>query len=214
MKVESFCASNLGEQHAVYAAFLNNRAALYTALGNLRVAESDYRKALELKKKIYGPDALPVGPSLRNLARLVYGRSPDEGEKLFQEAVDLYEKNPKPPAFENASALLGLGEAQRNRGDLEAARQTLQHASEVLATGLGTKHPLYAAVLSATGQVHQAGREYAQAERQLQEAIAIVKETQGAQHPDLAQYLPAIMAPPSRFIVAAWISPTEPWPTC
>lgn len=184
----------LGEQHSVYAAFLNNRAALYSALGNLTVAESDYRKALELKKKIYGPDALPVGPSLRNLARLVYGRSPDEGEKLFKEAVDLYGKNPKAPAFENASALLGLGGAQRSRGDLEAARETLRHASEIVAKGLGTKHPLYAAVVSDLGLVHHSAREYSEAKQRLQEAIAIVKETHGEDHPDLARHLQRLAA--------------------
>ena len=184
----------LGEEHPVYAAFLNNRAALYTALGNLTVAESDYRKALELKKKIFGPDALTVGASLRNLARLVYDKNPGEGEKLFQEAVDLYGKNPKPPAFDYASALLGLGEAQRNRGSLVAARETLQHASDVAAKGLGTKHPLYAAVLRDLGLVHQSAREYPQAEELLQQAIAIVKETQGENHPDLAQYLERLAA--------------------
>ena len=184
----------LGEQHPVYAAFLNNRAALYTALGNLAVAESDYRKALELKRRIYGPGALTVGASLRNLARLVYGRNRQEGEKLFQEAADLYGKNPKAPAFDYASALLGLAEAQRNRGDLRAARETLQHASEVVAKGLGTKHPMYAAVLRDMGLVHQSAREYAQAEQRLQEAVAIVQETHGANHPDLAQYLERLAA--------------------
>jgi CHAT domain-containing protein len=174
--------------------FLNNRAALYAALGNVTVAESDYRKALELKRKIHGPDALTVGASLRNLARLVYGRNPEEGEKLFQETVDLYGKNPKPPAFDYASALLGLGEAQMKRGDLAAGRGTLQHASDVAAKGLGTKHPLYAAVLSDIGPVHQAAREYADAEQRLQEAIAIVKETHGENHPDLAQYMQRLAA--------------------
>jgi CHAT domain-containing protein/tetratricopeptide (TPR) repeat protein len=184
----------LGEQHSYYAAFLNNRAGLYAALGNVTVAESDYRKALELKRKIYGPDALTVGASLRNLARLVYARNPQEGEKLSKEAVDLYGKNPKAPAFDYASALLGLGEAQRNRGDLAAARQTLLHASDVATKGLGTKHPLYAAVLRDLGRVHQSAREYAQAEQRLEEAIAIVKETQGENHPDLAQYLERLAA--------------------
>ncbi len=141
----------LGEQHPYYAAFLNNRAALYTALGNLTVAESDYRKALELKRKIYGANALTIGASLRNLARLVYGRNPAEGEKLFQEAVDLYARNPKAPAFDYASALLGLAEAQRRRGDLPAARATLQQATEITEKGLGTKHPLYARDARATG---------------------------------------------------------------
>ena len=179
----------LGEQHSAYAAFLNNRAALYTALGNLTVAESDYRKALELKRKIYGPEALTVGASLRNLAQLVYRKNPPQGEKLFQETVDLYGRNPKPPPFDYASALLGLGEAQRSRGDLGAARQTLDHAMEVAAKGLGTKHPLYAAVLSDIGLVDQSARQYVEAERQFHAAITIVTETQGTNHPDLARYL-------------------------
>ena len=179
----------LGEQHPVYATYLNNRAALYTALGNLTVAEADHRKALELKKKIYGPDALTVGASLRNLAHLISARSPMEGERLFQEAVDLYTKNPKAPPFDYTSALLGLAEAQRNRGDLAAARETLQHAYEVAAKGLGAKHPLYAAVLRDQGLVHQSAHEYAAAEQLLQRAIAIVQETQGKNHPDLARYL-------------------------
>jgi CHAT domain-containing protein/lipopolysaccharide biosynthesis regulator YciM len=184
----------LGEQHAYYATFLNNRAALYTALGNWGVAESDYRKALELKRKIHGPEALTIGASLRNLARLVYRRNPTEGENLFQEAVDLYAKNPTPPAFDYASALLGLAEAQRSRGDLEAARKTLKHASDVAANGLGAKHPLYAAVLRDLGLVHQAAREYPEAQQRLQEAIAIVEETHGQEHPDLAAYLERLAA--------------------
>src|SRR5437764_5043204 len=145
----------LGEQHPYYATFLNNRAALYMALGNRTVAESDYRKSLDLKKAIYGPDAISVGATLRNLARLIYSRDPEEGAKLFQEAVNLYTKNPKPPPFDYAVALLGLADAQRNRGALAAARETLREASDVVRTGLGTKHPLYAAVLSDLGRVHQ-----------------------------------------------------------
>jgi len=184
----------LGEQHPIYASFLNNRATLYRALGNLTLAESDYRKSLELKRKIYTPDAPTVGASLGNLARIVYVRDPIEGEKLFKEAVDLYEKKATPPAFEQASALRGLAEAQRNRGDFSAARATLRHASDVAAKGLSSKHPLYAAVLRDLGRVHQSAGEYVEAERQLQEAIAIVKETQGENHPDLGGYLQTLAA--------------------
>jgi len=179
----------LGEQHPYYTIYLNNRAALYTALGNLTVAEADTRKALELKRKLHGPDALTVGASLRNLARLVYFRNHAEGEKLYREVVDLYARNSKPPAFDYTSALLGLSDAQRNRGDLAAARVTLQLASEIASKGLGTKHPQYAAVLFDLGLVHQSEHEYPQAEQALRQAIDIVRETQGDDHPDLARYL-------------------------
>jgi CHAT domain-containing protein len=179
----------LGDQHPAYAAFLNNRAALYAQIGKVAMAEADYRKSLELKRKLYGPNSLNIGASLRNLARLVYARNREEGEKLFQEDVELYARNAQPPAFDYASALLGLAEAQRNRGDLAAAGATLEHASGILKERLGAKHPLYAAVLRDLGLVRQSAREYPQAERSLLEAIAVVEETQGASHPDLAQYL-------------------------
>jgi len=179
----------LGEQHPVYAAYLNNRAALYAQIGNVAMAEADYRKSLELKRKQNGPYALTTGATLRNLARLVYARNHEEGEKLFQEDVDLYARNAKPPAFDYASALLGLAEAQRNRSDLAAARATLEQASGIVSRNLGTKHPLYAAVLRDLGLVHQSAREFPQAEKSLSQAIAIVEETHGASHPDLAQYL-------------------------
>ncbi|HKX00383.1 MAG TPA: CHAT domain-containing tetratricopeptide repeat protein [Bryobacteraceae bacterium] len=179
----------LGEQHPFYAAFLNNRAALYTALGKLTVAEADYRKALDLKRKIYGPDALTIGASLRNLARLVYPRDPRESESLFREAVELYARNTKAPPFDFTSALLGLGEAQRDRGDLQSARETLERASVVALKGLGTKHPLYAAVLRDQAIVDQSAHDYARAEQRLSQAIGIVEQTHGENHPDLARYL-------------------------
>ena len=184
----------LGENHAVYAAFLNNRAALYAAMGNVAVAEADYRKSLELKRRIYGPDALTIGASLRNLARLVSARNSTEGEKLFQEAVGLYGRNAKAPPFDYASALLGLAEAQRARGDLPASRATLDRASSVVSNGLGVSHPLYAAVLRDLGLVHQSAREYLEAERLLGQAIGIVEQSQGEDHPDLAPYLERLAA--------------------
>lgn len=184
----------LGEQHPVYATFLNNRAALYTAMGKAAVAEADYRKSLELKRKIYGPDALTIGASLRNLARLVLPRNSAESEKLFQDAVDLYGRNPKAPPFDFASALLGLAEAQRARGALMDARQTLERASAVAGKGLGPKHPLNAAILRDLGLVHQSAREFPQAIECFRSALAIVEKAQGEDHPDLARYLECLAA--------------------
>jgi CHAT domain-containing protein/tetratricopeptide (TPR) repeat protein len=186
--------AQLGEQHPAYAAFLNNRAALHAQIGNVAMAEADYRKSLELKRGQNGPNSMTFGATLRNLARLVYARNRDEGEKLFQEDVDLYARNAKAPAFDYSSALLGLAGAQRNRGDLTAARETLQHASDVVAKGLSTKHPLYAAVLRDLGLVQQSAHEYPQAEKSLRAAIAIVEETHGPNHPDLARYLEQLAA--------------------
>jgi CHAT domain-containing protein len=178
----------LGDRHPFYASFLNNRGSLYATLGKVSAAEADYRKSLELKRKIFPPDAFTIGATLRNLARLVSGARVAEGEKLFQEAVDLYARSPDPPPFDLASALLGLEQAQRNRGDLTAARATLERVLDVTAGGLSPRHPLFAAALRDLALVHLGAREYAAAEQKLREAIAIITETEGADHPELAHY--------------------------
>jgi tetratricopeptide (TPR) repeat protein len=182
-------AEQLGERHPFYASFLNNRGSLYATLGKAAAAEADYRKSLELKRRIFPPEAFTIGATLRNLARLVIATRPAEGEKLFQEAVDLYSRNTNPPPFDLATALLGVAQGQRNRGDLAGARSTLERVFDVTAKGLGPRHPLYAAALRDLALVHLAAREYDPAAKRLREAIEIVTEAQGADHPDLARYL-------------------------
>ena len=184
----------LGEQHPVYATYLNNRAALYAAMGNVTVAEADYRKSLELKRKIYPPDALTIGASLRNLAHLVASKDPAESEALFQQAADLYARNIRAESYDYGSALLGLAEVQRERGELTAAEQSLHHASEVVAKGLGTAHPLYAAVLRDEALVFRAEHQYPEAEQRLHQAINIIEESEGENHPDLASYIQKLAA--------------------
>ncbi len=106
-----------------------------------------------------------------------------------RKTLDLYARNAKPPAFDYSSALLGLAEAQRTRGDLAGARETLTRTFDVITRGLGTEHPLYAAALRDRALVHQAAHEYPQAIEDLRAAVAIVEKTHGGDHPDLAVYL-------------------------
>ncbi len=181
--------SALGETHPMYVQLLDSRAALYQAMGNRAGAESDYETALELRKKIFGPKHVLVAATLRNYGRFVYARNAAEGEKLLREAVEIYADSSNRPAFEYANTLLALSEAERKRGDLPAARETIQKALDVAAQGLGTNHPVYASALRNLALVQQAAREYADAEKGLRQAIAIVSEIQGDDHPDLAVYL-------------------------
>ena len=181
--------SALGETHPMYIQLLDSRASLYQAMGNRAGAESDYQTALELRKKIFGPNHVLVAATLRNYGRFVYARNAGEGEKLLREAVDIYANASNHPAFEYANTLLALSEAERKRGDLQAARETIQKALDVAAQGLGTNHPVYASALRNLALVQEAAHEHADAEKGLRQAIAIVSEIQGDDHPDLSAYL-------------------------
>ena len=178
----------LGERHPIYAQVLDHRAVLYQAMGNSAAAEADYRTALELRNKIYGPNHEIVAATLRNYGRLVYSRSPAEGEALLRKAAEIYSGSSDHPPFEYASTLLALGETQRLRGDLSAARETFERALDVAAQGLGRKHPVYANALASLGVVDRDSRDYANGEQRLREAIATVTESQGDNHPDVAKY--------------------------
>ncbi len=179
----------LGEQHPMYVQVLDHRATLYQSMGNFTAAEADYTAALAARRKLFGPNHVLVAATLRNYGRLVYARNRAEGEKLLQESADIYSKSSDHPPFDFASALLSLGEAQKNRGDLASARKTFQQALDIASQGLGDKHPLYASALNDLALVHQAAREFPQAEQRFQQAIDIVTETHGPNHPDAARYL-------------------------
>ena len=182
----------LGEEHPVYATFLNNRGFLFQSIGNAAAAEADYRRSLELKRKLYGPNSLLAGSTLRNLAHLTYPRNHQAGERLLAEAVDLYAKLASPPPFDYASVLIGLGRAQLDRGALSDARVTLDRGLSIARMGLGVRHPLYAAAVRDMGLVYAASGDAEKAERSLHEAIAIAEDVHGSNHPDLAAFLDAL----------------------
>ena len=127
-EAEGLLKKELGDQHPIYAQLLDHRGVLFQAMGNFDAAESDYKTALALRRKIYGPNHTLVAATLRSYGRLVYTKNTQEGEKLLQEAADIYSKSSDHPAFEYASTLLSLGEAQRKRNDLATARRKFEQA--------------------------------------------------------------------------------------
>jgi tetratricopeptide (TPR) repeat protein len=60
----------LGRAHPDTATSLNSLAVLYDAMGKYKVAEPLYREALEIRKKLFGPNHIDTGTTLNNLAGL------------------------------------------------------------------------------------------------------------------------------------------------
>jgi len=193
-QAEPLLKASLGEKHPIYAQLLDHRAVLYQAMGNLTAAEQDYRTVLELRKKIYGPDHVLVAATSWNYGRLIYTRSPEEGEKLLRQAADIYAKSSVHPPFEYASTLLGLGEAERKRGDYPDAMKSLEKARDVARQGLGEKHPVYASALASLGLVREAQHEPTEAAQLLRQAIDIVQASEGENHPDAGRYMADLAA--------------------
>jgi CHAT domain-containing protein/tetratricopeptide (TPR) repeat protein len=182
----------LGDQHPVYATLLNNRGLFYQSIGNVAAAEADYRRSLELKRKLYGPNSALAASTLRNLAQATYTIDRRRGEQLFAEAVAAYGRLPNAPPFDFASVLIGLARAQRDRGAVAEARATVERALDVSRAGVGERHPLYAAAVRELGLTLAAAGDSDLAEQRLHEALAIAEQVHGPQHPDVAAFLDAL----------------------
>jgi CHAT domain-containing protein len=182
----------LGDKHPIYATFLNNRGLFYQSIGNVAAAEADYRHSLDLKRTLYGPGNPLAVSTLRNLAHLTYRRDHRGGEQLLSEAVDAYGRMPQAPPFDFASVLVGLADAERDRGALEEARATITKAIEISRRGLGERHPLYASAMRELGLVLAAEGRSDEAGRQLRSALAVAEDVHGPDHPDVATFLDAL----------------------
>ena len=72
---------------------LNNLAALYQAQGKLKEAEWRYRRALNIKEKLLGPDHPDVAMTANNLAVLYKSEGKYEAaESLYRRALKIFEK--------------------------------------------------------------------------------------------------------------------------
>lgn len=174
-------------EHPAIANVLNNQGVLAMMMGNLAVAESSLRRSLAMKEKLNQPTV--TVSTLRNLGRIVAERDAEEAEKMYSRAIGLIEKAPSQPAYELASALVSLGDAQRKRNDLSAALNTLQRALQVTEKAFGRLHPLYATASRHLGEVHQALGNLFEAEHHYRRALDAVTRSKGPDHPDMVKPL-------------------------
>ena len=148
-------------QEADLAKVLNNLGNLYRAQRQGARAEPIFRRALELKEKIAGPDSLDVAITAQNLA-VVYdelGRF-GEAEALYLRALAIKEAKLGAEHPSVAVTLSNLGAMKFARRDYAAAEPLLRRALAVQEKALGPVHPDERGTLTSLASVLRAmGRE-------------------------------------------------------
>src|SRR5271165_1562714 len=145
-------------------------------------------KAVELAKRVYGPEQPNTAKSLNNLAEL-YWRMGEyaKAEPLYQEALRICQKvfgseHPNTAAILNNLALL-----YKDMGEYVKAEPLYQEALRIRQKVLGSEHPHTANSLNNLADLYQDMGEYAKAEPLYQEALRIRQKVLGSEHPDTAQ---------------------------
>jgi tetratricopeptide (TPR) repeat protein len=175
---------NLGPNHPVYAASLNNLAALYHSIGDHGSALPICRQALRIRREALGKSHPDYVTSLNNLAALYE----DMGNyaaalPLYSQAVKIRRATLGKKHPDYATSLDNLAGLHQEMGNHSAALRLYQRALGIYRAAFGQGHPDYAVSLSNLAGLHQAMGEYAVALPLYRQALEIRRLTLGETHP-------------------------------
>ena len=147
-------------------------------------------KAVQLAKRVYGPEQPNTATSLDNLALLyqVMGEYA-KAEPLYKEALRIKQKVLGPEHPDTATSLNNLASLYVAMGEYAKAEPLLQEALRIWRKVLGPEHPYAATSINNLAELYSDMGEYAKAEPLLQEALRIKQNVLGFEDPDTATCL-------------------------
>ncbi len=177
----------LSGQPLVQARLMETIGQVYQNLGLFNLAEPMLKKALEVCRKNLGENHVFTGSSMIGLAWLYIGlRRSSEAESLVRDGVRILEEATLPEEkYELARGLTMLGIIQRNKGELDSARDPLLRALEIIENSVGPDHERAAYPLYHLGWLYKLRGEFDEAEKYYQRALAIMERVLGPDHPNV-----------------------------
>jgi serine/threonine-protein kinase len=173
------------------------RAALLTLLGHVAWQRGDgpearrrYERAMDLKRRLYGPRALPLAEDLNGLG-LVAAEAGDPvgAARRFAEAVAIAREAGPEGRKSLADGLNNQGWLARRQGDLAAARASFGESLRLSREVLGDGHPETVRVRSNLATVLFQSGDLEGAAGAFREILDTRRRLLGPDHPDIARTL-------------------------
>jgi tetratricopeptide (TPR) repeat protein len=169
------------------ATLYHNLGGIEHARGNYATGEAFARRGLAIRTSLDNNDPFLIAADKVALAAILDGltRYP-EAERLYIEAVAVFERAPGEHAVELAVALNDLGAQYARRGRLAEAEALLTRAVDLKRRALGPRHPDTAVTLNNLAIACKRAGALGRAATLAAEALEILEETLAADHPRLA----------------------------
>ncbi|MEM9458741.1 MAG: serine/threonine-protein kinase [Myxococcota bacterium] len=160
-----------------------NLGNILAKLGHYALAETRYRRTMEVDRATYGLEHPAVARIMGNLANVLaaLGRF-DESVQMAEQALQIRETHLGPEHPEVAETLNNLGVIHTYRGRHDLALPPLQRALEIRQRALGSEHPVVAATLNNIGLSQVETDRFAEAETTLERAHALGLAALGPEH--------------------------------
>src|SRR5271166_4859771 len=166
---------------------LNQRIFRLFKQGKYQEAIPLAEKAVEITRRLRGPEDTKTATSLNSLA-LLYWKMGEyaKAEPLYQEALRINQKVLGPEHPNTATSLNNLAMLYDEMGEYAKAGPFLQEGLRIRQKVLGTEHPSTATSLNNLAFLYDEMGEYVKAEPLYREALRICRKILGPEHPDTA----------------------------
>lgn len=180
-------AEALEEDGDLLATALNNMALFYEEQERREEAIDYSKRALKLRKQVYGERHVVVADSLSNLSVSYIGMSRyEEAEPLCEQALAIYQELPANIHPNAAQITNNLADVYRGQGRNEDAELLYKKALEMRQRMFVEPHPQIAESLNNLGLMYSTQKRYTDATPLLTKALSIRQELFGAVHPNIA----------------------------
>jgi len=167
--------ARLGQHHESLTAPLDNLAQIASHRGNNALAEKYLQQALEIDRRTRTEEHPQYIRHLLRLALVTHDRGhSDAAEPLFTRALELSKRVLGPEHPETIDTMSAMGTFQMESGRLHAAQQTLSRVLEINRR-LRPDHFYVGNDLENLGRLAFRKRDFASAERYLNEALAVYR---------------------------------------
>ncbi len=177
----------LTNQPSVVAELRDTIGRTYRDIGDLEKSIAMHREAWRLRRELGDDKSVSGAMTLSLLAQsLTEHDDLDEAERLIRDAMNLWKSLRGSTDEKVARSLTCLGSINSRRGDL---RQAKEYFEQALAIHRGNHDPAAYSPLNNLANVLTRQKDFAGAEKIYREAIAVVREKFGEQHPETALLL-------------------------
>jgi tetratricopeptide (TPR) repeat protein len=170
-------------------AFYDWKRAAYVSAGAL------YRRELEFRRRVLGPEHRDTLGSMNNLAAVLASQGDLAGaRKLQEETLAVYAQVQGPEHPETLAAMNNLAVTLNRQGEFAQARRLEEETLALRVRILGPVHPDTLSSMINLAATLRAQGDYAQARKLQEETLDVYARVQGLEHPDTLNSMAGLAA--------------------
>ena len=180
----------VGGNEVLLAPLLNDLGALREGEAKYDEAVANHQRALEIRKRLYGPIHRDVAQSMNNLG-IAFARlgNDDQALEYYRGALSVYEQTLGPRHSRLSLSLNNIGNVLRRQGKLEESRASYERAVAIVEQAEGPDAPDVALPLDNLGIVVRLQGKFEEALALHRRALKIRQGQLGDSHPDVGATL-------------------------